>query len=129
MRLLNRIGTMTLAVALACAVIVTCGQLSACAPTTGTVDIGGQQAYNNRAAQVVTGVTKLRQTATAMLRAGKITSAQDEFLQYRLDAVIEAIDSARSLYSTDPAGAQAKLDAAATSLAGITTNITGEPPK
>ena len=107
--------------------VLFCASLTGCATTgtSGTIDVS-QQSYNNRAAQLIQGVTAVRRASTSLLRAGKITVAEDESLQSQLDALHAAIEVGKAMYLTDPAAAQAKIDSAAEQLKQLKAN-TGVP--
>jgi hypothetical protein len=57
--------------------------------------------FNDRAAQVMLGVTTLRQANTALLVAGKISLEEDQARQGRLDSVRAAVEAARRKYPTN----------------------------
>lgn len=57
--------------------------------------------FNDRAAQVMLGVTTLRQANTALFVAGKITLEEDQARQGRLDSVRAAVELARLKYPTN----------------------------
>jgi hypothetical protein len=71
--------------------------------------------------RAVESVTAARQVSTAMLRAGKITVAQDVDNQKKLDAVRQSIVAAKNAADAQ-ALAKAKKDADA-----ITTQLGGNP--
>lgn len=91
-----------------------CVVISGC--TTAPVPLA---TFNDQAAAVVQSVTTVRRTATALFTAGKITDAQDVQLQAKLDQVIAAVKSAKTLTVTDPLSADAQLQAAINQLAAL----------
>ena len=83
--------------------------------------------FNDKAAIGVQTVTLVRQSATALLTAKKITVEQDKTIQAQLDLVISSIKIAKSLEVNDPTNASAQLAAALEQLAALKTQ-TGVTP-
>ena len=68
--------------------------------------------FNDLAADAEAGAQLAQRSATAMLRAGKITVAQDQALQAQVKAVHDAIAQATVLHNADPAKGAAQLELA-----------------
>jgi hypothetical protein len=63
------------------------------------------------ATPAVRSVTATRMALTALLDAGKISTARAIDARLRLDAFVDGIKAARALQPSDPAAAQRQLDA------------------
>jgi hypothetical protein len=94
---------------LICALLVACAQLGLPTPTT----------INEKIAAAQASVTQVRQTATQLLTAGKITVADAENVLKTTDAASEGIAVARTLSLQDPNAAQARLTMVVTALTAI----------
>lgn len=90
-------------------IIVALAALTACSavPT---------ETFNDKAAIAVQTVTTVRKMATQGLLAGKLTKAQDQALQTKLDAVALAVKGAVAVQGSDPAAAAAQLVSALAAL-------------
>lgn len=89
--------------------------LAACA-FTGTP---APQTFNQRAAAAITSVTAVREAATVLLKAGKLTPEDARNVQAQADTAMAAVAIARNVSLTDPAGGQSKLSAALTILQAL----------
>lgn len=76
---------------------------------------------NDKEALALRAATTARQTATALLLAGKITVAQDKVAQAQATAIVEGIRNARA------AGDAAAIDAAKTQAENLTAAVQGKP--
>ena len=94
MKLFKSLTTMLLAF-----VLVACSSLGAPAP----------QTLNERIAVTVASVTAVRQSATVLLQAKKISVTDAENIQQQADNVVTGAQIARSLAPVDPNAADAKL--------------------
>lgn len=83
--------------------LLACAQLGL--PTANT--------FNERTAVAIGTVTQVRVTATALLKAGKLSSADGENVLKQTDNAAEAVTVARAIFATDPGSANSKLTAAA----------------
>lgn len=84
-----------------------------------TLGVPQPQTFNQRAATAITSVTSVRQTATVLLQAGKLTPEDARNVQAQADNAMAAIAIARNVSTTDPAGGQTKLTAALTILQAL----------
>ena len=84
------------------AAVVGCAQLGVPAP----------QTFNQNLAVAASVNTEVRQTATTLLQAGKLSVADAENIQKQANTAREGLDVARSLSGTDLGGATNKLTAA-----------------
>lgn len=84
---------------LAALLLAACAQLGAPAPET----------LPQRIAVTVSTVTAVRESATSLLVAKRISVADAENVQRQADTVVAGAQVARSLASADPAAADAKL--------------------
>lgn len=89
----------TLVAALLAFVLVACTSLGAPAP----------QTLNERIAVTVTAVTAVRQSATSLLVAKKLSVQDAENIQQQADNVVAGAQIARTIAGVDPAAADAKL--------------------
>lgn len=89
----------TLVLALLAFVLAACTSLGAPAPKT----------LNERIAVTVTAVTAVRQSATTLLTAKKLSVEDAENIQRQADNVMAGVQVARSLSPVDPNAADAKL--------------------
>lgn len=67
--------------------------------------------FNDKAAAAIQSVTLIRTSATALMKAGKITVDQDALIQQQLNIGAAGIKIAKSLQMNDPAAASAQLAA------------------
>jgi len=87
---------------LACAMFAAgCAQLGVPTPET----------LNQKIAVAVASVTTVRQSTVTLLMAGKISAADAQNIQAQADNVIAGAQIARTIAPTDPAAADAKLQA------------------
>jgi hypothetical protein len=89
-----------------------------------TMGVPAPQTFNQRAAAAITSVTSVRQTATVLLQAGKLTAEDARNVQAQADNAMAAIAIARNVSTTDPAGGQTKLTAALTILQALDAYLT-----
>lgn len=99
----------TLIATLAVALLVGCAQMGMPAP----------QTFNQKVAVGITTVTQVRQTATVLLTAGKISVDDARNVQAQADNAMAGITIARNVGATDPAAGQTKLTAALTILQAL----------
>lgn len=79
--------------------------VSACS----VVGVPQPQTFAQRVAVGYASVTTVRQTATALLKAKRITVDDAENVQQQADNVRAALDIARTMHAADPPAAEAKL--------------------
>lgn len=89
----------TLLAGLLALVLIACTSLGSPAP----------QTLNERIAVTVTAVTAVRQSATTLLTAKKLSVQDAENIQAQADNVVAGAQIARSLAGVDPTAADAKL--------------------
>ena len=91
----------------------------------GCASLGMQspETFNQRAAAATITVTGIRATATDLLRAKSITADDAQNVQDQADVARKGIDVARTVYKTDPAGADARLTATITVLQALQTYL------
>lgn len=77
-----------------------------------TIGAPAPKSFKQSVPVAVATVTSVRQSATALLQAGKITPKEASNVQLQADNARTAIDLAQQIHATDPAGAQTKLTAA-----------------
>lgn len=112
---------------------VTAVSMSGCAqpPVAGDQATAGQPVtaanFNAVAADVVTAVTTVRQAATALYQAGKITAAKDAGIQSGCDVIVTFVREARALKQQDPAAAVEQLMLARSQLVGLKTETGVQP--
>lgn len=75
--------------------------------------------FNKKLAVGISTVTEIRQTATTLLTAGKITVADATNIQTQADNASAGLTIARSLSGTDLTAADAKLTASITVLTAL----------
>lgn len=76
---------------------------------TACQNIPAPKTFNQSAAVAVVSVTQVRQTATILLTANKITKADAQNVQNQADNARRGIEVARVLYKADPVEGQSKL--------------------
>lgn len=103
---INRAGYL---LALLCALFVACAQLGLPAPETMRERIAAAQGAS----------TQLRASATQLLNAKKISSADATNVLKTTDAAAEGIALAMQISATDPAGADTRLKAAVAVLGAL----------
>lgn len=81
------------------------------------------QTMNEKIAAAQGSVTQVRSSATQLLVAKKITSTDAENVLKSTDAAAEGVAVARTIATTDPAGANFKLTAAVTILTALQTYL------
>lgn len=79
--------------------------------------------FNKQAAAAVSSVNAASQLSLTLLQARKITPDESDAYIDRAEDAQEAIDLTRSIRSTDPAGAQDRLDAIIRSLQILTAEL------
>lgn len=80
-------------------------------PGCAQLGIATPQTLNERVAATVASVTAVRQSTQTLLVAGKITPADAQNVQTQADTVVAGAQIARTIAPTDPAAANAKLQA------------------
>lgn len=93
--------------------------LSACA----SLGVPPADTFNKQAAAAVSSVNAASQLSLTLLQARKITPDESDAYIARAEDAQEAIDLTRSIRSTDPAGAQDRLDAIIRSLQILTMEL------
>lgn len=96
-----------------------CVWMVACT-TTGTTVVP-TATFNDKAAIGIQAVTTVRQATTALLVAKKITVAQDQGIQAKLDLIRTGIQLAKTLSATDPTNAASQLTSELAQLAALKT--------
>lgn len=79
--------------------------------------------FNKQAAAAVSSVNAASQLSLTLLQARKITPDESDAFVDRAESAQEAIDLVRSLRSTDPAGAQDRLNAIIVALQVLTAEL------
>lgn len=77
------------------------------------------QTFNQKVAVGIASVTTVRQSATVLLNAGKISVDDAKNVQAQADTAMAGITIARSVGHTDQAAGQTKLNAALTILQAL----------
>lgn len=93
--------------------------LTACA----ALGVPQADTFNKQAAAATATVNTASQTALTLLQARKISPDESDAYTDRTEDAQEAIDLARSIRSTDPAGAQDRLDAIIRALQVLTIEL------
>lgn len=93
--------------------------LAACA----SLGVPPADTFNKQAAAAVSSVNAASQLSLTLLQARKITPDESDAYIARAEDAQEAIDLTRSIRSTDPAGAQDRLDAIIRSLQILTVEL------
>jgi hypothetical protein len=123
MKRLTERGALWLAFALSClsmALVVGCAQLGVPSP----------QTMSEKVAVAISTVTAVRQTATTLLAAKKISVEDAQNVQAQADTARAGVEVARQMAATDPAGAATKLQTATTILTALQAYLTAkETPK
>jgi hypothetical protein len=109
------LGTLLLAAVFA---LAGCAQLGVPTP----------QTTNERIAAAQASVTQVRQSATQLLEAKRISSADAANVLKQTDAAREGVDVARAIAATDPAGASSKLQAATAVLTALQSYLASRAP-
>lgn len=107
---------LTLAGLLLVACLIGCAQLGATAP----------QTFNQRLASGIGSVTAVRQSATLLLNAGKISVDDAKNVQAQADNAMAGIAIARNVGAADPVAGQTKLTAAITVLSALDAYLTSK---
>jgi hypothetical protein len=118
---LDRLLLMACALTIALTLVV----LSGC----GTILPPTPQTTAERVAVTITSVTAARQTASALLTAGKISAADADNLQKQADNVRDATIVVRQLLTVDPAAADAKMQQTRTLLLALQTYLAAKEAK
>ena len=79
--------------------------------------------FNKQAAAATASVNTASQLSLTLLQARKITPDESDAYTDRAESAQEAIDLTRAIRSTDPMGAQDRLDAIIRSLATLTAEL------
>lgn len=95
--------------------IVVFALVSACAQ----IGLPTPQTMNEKIATAQSGITQVRQSATQLLLAGKISSEDGANVLRTTDAAAEGIVVARALALQDPTAAQARLTMIVTVLTSV----------
>lgn len=98
--------------------------LSACAQ----LGVPTPQTTNERIAAAQASVTQVRQSATQLLEAKRISSADAANVLKQTDAAREGVDVARAIAATDPSGASSKLQAATAILTALQSYLASRAP-
>lgn len=77
------------------------------------------QTFNQNVAAGIASVTAVRQSATVLLKADKISVSDAQNVQQQADTAMAGIVIARQLGAVDPAAGQTKLTAAITVLTAL----------
>lgn len=93
--------------------------LTACA----ALKVPPADTFNKQAAAAVASVNAASQLSLTLLQARKITPDESDRYTDRAEAAQDAIDLARSMWSTDPTGAKDRLDAIIRALAILTAEL------
>jgi ABC-type Fe3+-hydroxamate transport system substrate-binding protein len=93
--------------------------VTACA----SMGIPTPETFNERAAAATVTVTGVRSATLDLLKTGRINAADAQNAQDQADIARKGIDVARSIYKTDPAGADARLTATITALQALQTYL------
>lgn len=93
--------------------------LAACA----ALGVPPADTFNKQAAAATATVNTASQTTLTLLQARKITPDESDAYTDRAENAQEAIDLTRSIRSTDPAGAQDRLDAIIRALQILTVEL------
>lgn len=93
--------------------------LTACA----SLGVPPADTFNKQAAAAVSSVNAASQLSLTLLQARKITPDESDAYTARAEDAQEAIDLTRSIRSTDPAGAQDRLDAIIRTLQILTVEL------
>jgi hypothetical protein len=83
--------------------------------------------FNDKAAAADETVQLVQTSSTALLRAGKLTVAQDQAIQANVKLAHDSIVAAKKLQASDPAAADAELTAANANLSTLKSK-TGVTP-
>lgn len=89
--------------------------LTACA----TLGVATPKTFNERLAAAYSTVTAARDTTATLLSANKISAVDARNAQEQLDNARTGLDLARQIHTSDPAGAQTRLDAIVVGLATL----------
>jgi hypothetical protein len=119
MPIVRQIWSILASVCVAAALAVAVPQFGGCAAGTngmGSVLLPDVDTFNKRLAVGKIAATTVRQTATALLDAGKLSSADGENVLQSTDVARAGLDIAEKLSATDLTSADAKLTAAKTIL-------------
>ena len=84
-----------------------------------TIGVPTPQSFSERLAAGYVSVTAVRQSATTLIVAGKISAGDAENIQAQADNARTGLDVARTLRGTDVTAADAKLQAALTILTAL----------
>jgi PBP1b-binding outer membrane lipoprotein LpoB len=94
-------------------VLAGCAQLGLATPET----------FNQKAAVAMGSVTQVRETATSLLQAKQINTADAENILKATDVARTGIDTARAMHASDPTAANSKLESIRTGLAALTAYL------
>lgn len=89
--------------------------IAACAAT------ASMSTFNDKAAAIDNTLQLAQTTSTALLRAKKITLAQDQNVQKQIVLLHESVVLAKTMQATDPAAADVQLTQAQGAVKSITT--------
>lgn len=87
------------------------------------------ETFNEKAAVAISSVTAVRQTATALLTAEKITAADAQNIQDQANNARAGIQVAISINATDPAAAENRITAVLVGLNALTAYLTAQQGK
>jgi len=89
--------------------------VSACS----TFGVPTPQTFNQNLAVSIAANTSVRETATTLLQAGKISAIDAQNIQAQADVAREGLNVARTLSGTDLASAQGRLEATTAALKAL----------
>lgn len=84
------------------------------------------QTFNEKAAVAISSVTVVRQTATALLQANKISAPDAQNIQGQADNARAGIEVAIAINATDPGAAENRIGAILVGLNAITAYLTAK---
>jgi hypothetical protein len=95
--------------------------LAAFAALSGCAQLGlaTPETFNQKVAVVLSTITEVRETATTLLQAKKITADDAQNVLASTDVARTGVDTARQIAAGDPAAGNARLDAVRTGLAAV----------
>ena len=89
------------AIAVAMALLTACAAVGSATPDT----------FDQKLGVSIAGISEVRETATTLLQAGKITPADAQNVQAQADVARQALTVARGMAGTDLGSASTRLDA------------------
>lgn len=92
----------------------------------GAIGVPSPQTFNERAAASISTVTEVRQVATTLLQANRITVDDADNIQKQADVARNGIELARTLHASNPAAGENKLNAVVAVLATLRGYLTSK---